>query len=91
VIAVRHYRVYPPGIAPRLRVIRNAKRFGFSLREIAGFMRARDGGIAPCRTVRASAERMLAAIDQHIADLAVRRNEMKQTLLFCLFASWASV
>jgi DNA-binding transcriptional MerR regulator len=74
------YRVYPPAIVNRLNLVRNAQRFGFSLREIAGFLRVRDTGGAPCRTVRAAAEAMLEAIDQQIADLAVRREEMRKTL-----------
>jgi DNA-binding transcriptional MerR regulator len=74
------YRVYPPAIVNRLTLVRNAQRFGFSLREIAEFLRVRDGGGTPCRTVRAAAEQMLEAIDQQIADLAARREEMRKTL-----------
>ena len=74
------YRVYAPAIARRLTVIGNAKRFGFPLREIAGFLRARDAGDAPCRNVRAAAERMLAAVDRQLAELARRREEMRRTL-----------
>ena len=74
------YRVYPAAIANRLTLIRNAKRFGFSLRDIAGFLRARDAGGAPCRNVRAAAERMLTAIDRQIADLAAQRDQMRRTL-----------
>ena len=58
----------------------NAQRFGFSLREIAGFLRVRDTGGAPCRTVRAAAEQMLEAIDRQIAELGARREEMRKTL-----------
>jgi DNA-binding transcriptional MerR regulator len=74
------YRVFPRAIAQRLTLIGNAKRFGFTLREIAGFLRVRDAGGAPCRSVRAAAERTLAAVDRQIADLAARREEMKRTL-----------
>jgi DNA-binding transcriptional MerR regulator len=74
------YRVYSPAIVNRLTPVRNAQRFGFSLREIAGFLRVRDAGGTPCRTVRAAAERMLEAIEQQIADLAARREEMRKTL-----------
>jgi DNA-binding transcriptional MerR regulator len=74
------YRVYSPAIVNRLTLVRNAQSFGFSLREIAGFLCVRDAGGAPCRTVRAAAERMLEAIDQQIADLAARRDEMRRTL-----------
>jgi MerR family transcriptional regulator, copper efflux regulator len=74
------YRLYPPAIVNRLTLVGNAKRFGFSLREIAGFLRVRDSGGAPCRTVRAAADQMLQAIDQQIADLAARRQAMRKTL-----------
>ncbi len=74
------YRVYPAAVVNRLTLVRNAQRFGFSLREIAGFLRVRDTGGAPCRTVRAAAEQMLEGIDRQIADLAARRDEMRKTL-----------
>jgi MerR family copper efflux transcriptional regulator len=74
------YRVFPAAVATRLALVRNAQRFGFSLRAIAGFLRVRDTGGAPCRTVRAAAEQMLEAIDQQIVDLAARREEMRKTL-----------
>jgi DNA-binding transcriptional MerR regulator len=74
------YRVFPAAVINRLTLVRNAQQFGFSLREIAGFLRVRDAGGAPCRTVRAAAEQMLEAIDQQIADLAARREEMRKTL-----------
>jgi MerR family mercuric resistance operon transcriptional regulator len=75
------YRVYAPAIVNRLTLVRNAQRFGFSLREIAGFLRVRDTGGAPCRAVRAAAERMLEGIEQQIADLGARREQMRKTLL----------
>jgi len=74
------YRLYPPTIVNRLTLVRNARRFGFSLREIAAFLHVRDSGGAPCRAVRAAAERMLQAIDQQIDDLRARRETMRQTL-----------
>jgi DNA-binding transcriptional MerR regulator len=74
------YRLYPPAIVNRLTLVRNAKAFGFSLREIAGFLRVRDSGGAPCRSVRAAADQKLQAIDQQIADLAARREAMRKTL-----------
>ena len=74
------YRIFPAAVVNRLTLVRNAQRFGFSLREIAGFLRVRDTGGAPCRTVRAAAGQMLEAIDRQIADLAARREEMRKTL-----------
>ena len=74
------YRQYGERIVNRLVVIRNAQQFGFSLREIAGFLRVRETGGKPCHDVRRTAERMLDAVDQQIAELVVTRNQMQQTL-----------
>lgn len=74
------YRQYRVVIVNRLALIRNAQRFGFSLREIRGFLGVRDGGGKPCHDVRAAAERMLGAIDNQIAELTATRRQMKATL-----------
>jgi MerR family transcriptional regulator, copper efflux regulator len=74
------YRQYPPAIINRLMLVRNAQRFGFSLPEIAAFLHVREAGHAPCHDVRAAAQRMLHAIDQQIADLIARREQMHNTL-----------
>jgi DNA-binding transcriptional MerR regulator len=74
------YRRYQPGIVRRLTLIRNAQRFGFSLKEIAGFLGVRDRGGKPCHDVRAAAERMIVAVDRQIAELVATRTEMRRTL-----------
>jgi DNA-binding transcriptional MerR regulator len=74
------YRQYPREVAHRLRVIRNAQAFGFSLREIATFLRTRDAGGKPCENVRDAARRMLDAVDAQIVDLRTRRRQMADTL-----------
>ena len=74
------YRQYREGVVNRLGLIRNAQRFGFSLREIAGFLGVRDGGGRPCHDVRAAGGRMLDAIDRQIAELVETRKRMKTTL-----------
>jgi DNA-binding transcriptional MerR regulator len=74
------YRQYSEGVATRLALVRNAQRFGFSLREIAGFMRVREAGGKPCRDVRVAAQRMLQAVDQQIDDLKATRQRMVETL-----------
>src|SRR5580765_6701953 len=67
------YRQYREGIVNRLALIRNAQRFGFSLRDIAGFLGVRDGGGKPCHDVRAAAARMLEAMDSQIGELQAAR------------------
>jgi DNA-binding transcriptional MerR regulator len=74
------YRQYPRGALGRLALVRNAQRFGFSLSEIAGFLRVRDRGGRPCHTVRAAGERMLKAVDAQIAELQSARTQMDATL-----------
>ena len=74
------YRQYGPGIVDRLAVVRNAQRFGFSLHEIAGFLRVRDAGGKPCHDVRAGAQRLLQAVDRQIAALTGVRRDMRRTL-----------
>jgi len=74
------YREYSAEAVNRLSLVRNAQRFGFSLREIAGFLRARDAGGKPCHDVRAAAQRMLDAVDRQIAELVAAREHMRETL-----------
>jgi DNA-binding transcriptional MerR regulator len=74
------YRQYPEGVAMRLALVRNAQQFGFSLREIAAFLRVREAGGKPCRDVRAAGQRMLHAVDRQIADLMAARERMQATL-----------
>ena len=73
-------RQYPPAAINRLMLVRNAQRFGFSLREIAGFLRMRDSGGKPCRDVRTAAQQRLEAVEQQITDLIATRDRMCETL-----------
>ena len=74
------YRQYMAGVVQRLEVIRNAQKFGFSLTEIAEFLRVREAGGRPCGEVRAAAIRILHAVDRQIADLVATRTQMTRTL-----------
>ena len=74
------YRQYGDGIIKRLMLIRNAQQFGFSLRDIASFLRIRENGGKPCHDVRRSAEVMLNAVDQQIRALIATRKRMRETL-----------
>ncbi len=75
------YREYAPDVLRRLSVIGNARRFGFSLREVAGFLRVRDAGGRPCHDVRDAAQRALDAVDRQIQELLDLRRKMRRTLL----------
>ena len=74
------YREYSPTVLRRLALIRNAKQFGFSLREIVSFLRVRDAGGAPCRSVRDAAQHRLTGVEQQIADLTAQRDHMRRML-----------
>jgi len=63
------YRVFPPATVARVQLIRSAVRVGFSLRQLAAFLQERQAGGAPCRKVRDAAERILATVDEQIAEL----------------------
>jgi DNA-binding transcriptional MerR regulator len=74
------YRVYGEQSLKRLRVISNARRFGFSLAEIRDFMKVRDSGGAPCAEVRRAAERRLGEVDDELRHLERLRDAMQRTL-----------
>jgi DNA-binding transcriptional MerR regulator len=74
------YREYPDTIVNRIQVVRNAQRFGFSLREVAGFLRTREAGGTPCHQVRVAAQKVLDAVDEQIVELTVARATMTNTL-----------
>ena len=74
------YRRYSDAHVGRMVFVRNAARFGFPLKELAGFLRSRDRGQSPCRSVRAAGDRLLADLDRQIAELTAARSEMVLTL-----------
>jgi DNA-binding transcriptional MerR regulator len=74
------YRRYSDASVARITFVRNAARFGFPLKELAGFLRAREKGQPPCRSVKAAGERLLLDMDRQIAELVKARAEMARTL-----------
>ena len=75
------YRLYPPESVERIAFVRNAMRFGFTLKQIAIFLRSRHAGRPPCGDVRAAAERMLAEMDRQIVELTDARAAVRRTLI----------
>ncbi len=45
------YRLYPESAVERVLVVQRALRIGFTLAELAEFLKARDAGRAPCQRV----------------------------------------
>jgi MerR family transcriptional regulator, Zn(II)-responsive regulator of zntA len=75
------YREYSENTVNRITLVRNAMRFGFSLREISGFLRVREAGGKPCHQVRHAAQIILDRVDQQIVELTSTRETMRETLL----------
>jgi len=74
------YRRYPPSAVARVRLIQRALSIGFGLDELASILRSRDGGMPPCRQVRALAGEKLADVERRIESLAAFRDELARTL-----------
>src|SRR5437870_4313288 len=74
------FRYYSEPTIARLLFVRNAIRFGFTSKELAGFLKARDNGRPPCASVRAAGERLLEEMDERLARLNEARAAMVQTL-----------
>ena len=75
------YRDYSASIVERVRFVRNALRFGFTVKQVAGFLKSRESGRPPCREVRAAAEQILGQIDRQIAELSAARDDVQRTLV----------
>ena len=74
------YREYSASTVQRIRFVRNALRFGFPLKQIALFLRARDAGRAPCREVRQEASLMASEMDRQIDEMVAARAAIHEML-----------
>ncbi len=74
------YRAYPPEALDRVLLIQRALAVGFSLDELAEFLRDRDGGRPPCRKVRELAGRKLRDVERQLSDLSEFRADLLRTL-----------
>jgi DNA-binding transcriptional MerR regulator len=74
------YREYPPEAVRRVRLVRRALDIGFTLDELAGILKVRDSGGAPCRKVRALAETKLEHLICKIDDLCDLRDHIRHVL-----------
>ena len=74
------YRLYPPQALARVLLIQRALASGFTLAELAAFLRGRDGGRPPCREVRARAHERLRDVDVQIEALIRFRKALEETL-----------
>lgn len=74
------YRQYSADALERVRMIRQALAIGFTLDELRTVFKVLDGGGAPCHEVRQLAAKKLDAIEGHLKDLKLLRNELKNSL-----------
>jgi DNA-binding transcriptional MerR regulator len=71
------YRRYPPSAVERVRLIQRALLIGFSLKELASALHAREHGAPPCRKVRTLVGNRLQALESRLAELTALRDEMR--------------
>ena len=74
------FRYYSDATVARLLFVRNAIRFGFTSKELAGFLNARASGRPPCHSVRAAGQRLLKEMDERVMRLREARAAMADTL-----------
>jgi DNA-binding transcriptional MerR regulator len=74
------YRCYTDTAVARVLFVRNAIRFGFSTKQLSGFLHARDHGRPPCRSVRDAGQRLLGEMDRQLVELTAARAAMADTL-----------
>ena len=75
------YRKYPANSVDRVRLIRRALAVGFTLDELARFLKARAHGQTPCRDVRALAAEKLAELESRLTEMQALRDELRATLV----------
>lgn len=75
------YRKYPPNSVERIRMIRRALSVGFTLDELAQFLKARDHGQAPCREVRRLASKKLDELESRLTEMQALRDDLRTTLV----------
>ncbi len=75
------YRVYTEQDLEKLRFIRQAKRFGLTLKEIRSIMRCSRRGLTPCCDyVRQLFSRKIEEFEGKIAELTATRDRLKERL-----------
>ena len=77
------YRQYRDTDAERLRFIKQAQEYGFTLNEIAVLLAATDDEPAPFDLVRARAVAKLAAVDDEMSRLAAQRARLEALVQAC--------
>lgn len=74
------YRQYPPEALQRVQLVRRALSVGFTLDELAGILKVRDSGGAPCAEVRKIAAQKLVDVQDQLRQLTAVRNDLQKIL-----------
>src|SRR5437879_5656679 len=75
------YRVFPQTSVVRVQVVQRALSFGFSLRELAAMLRARDTGEVPCERVYRLAQEKLKRVKNDIRSLKATEKQLTRILI----------
>lgn len=71
-----NYREYGVDAVDRLRFVRDSQAAGLTLAEIGSVLDMKDAGLSTCGHTRELVHRHLTEIDEQIATLTARREEM---------------
>jgi Predicted transcriptional regulators len=74
------YRFYTPDQKERLQFILEAKQLGLNLRQIEQILQLSEAGDSPCERVALLFQRMVARIEERIAQLRARRDALYHAL-----------
>jgi MerR family transcriptional regulator, copper efflux regulator len=74
------YRLFDEDVFVRLKFIKRAQHLGLSLTEIKEFLEVHDQGELPCDHIKVKLEEKLSAIEQHIQQLQILKQELKGLL-----------
>ena len=74
------YRAFAESAVTRVQLVQNALRLGFTVKQLAEFLRARDRGTPPCRRVRDAGAQLLVTLDERIATLTAARDVVRSTV-----------
>jgi MerR family transcriptional regulator, copper efflux regulator len=74
------YRLFDSDVFVRLKFIKRAQNLGLSLSEIKEFLEVHDQGNLPCDQIKVKLEEKLTAIEQHIQQLQILKQELKGLL-----------
>lgn len=78
--SINGYREYPPASLDRVRLIRSALAIGFTTDDLTRILKTRDRGGIPCRDVIELADVKLLAIQEHLRETEVLRDQLKTVI-----------